>query len=70
MSEKSTLKNSRKWILIVLGIVILFGSYKISQTIANSRPSKSRESKVVTKEVYTLKVTNGSYQVQIPSNGV
>ena len=70
MSEKSTLKNSRKWILIVLGIVILFGSYKISQTIANSKPSKSRESKVVTKEVYTRKVTNGSYQVQIPSNGV
>ena len=70
MSEKSTLKNSRKWILIVLGFVILFGSYQISKTIANSKPSKSRESKVVTKEVYTRKVTNGSYQVQIPSNGV
>jgi multidrug efflux pump subunit AcrA (membrane-fusion protein) len=56
--------------LIVLGFVILYGSYKISQTIANSRPSKNREFKVVTKEVYTRKVTNGSYQVQIPSNGV
>ena len=70
MSEKITLKNSRKWILIVLGFVILYGSYKISQTIANSKPSKNREFKVVTKEVYTLKVTNVSYQVQIPSNGV
>ena len=70
MSEKSTLKNSRKWILIVLGFVILYGSYQISKTIANSRPSKNREFKAVTKEVNTRKVTNGSYQVQIPSNGV
>ena len=56
--------------MIVLGFVILYGSYKISQTISNSRPSKNREFKVVTKEVYTRKVNNGSYQVQIPSNGV
>lgn len=70
MSEKSSLKNMRKFILIALGFIILFVSFKLSQYIfiSKSPPRKQVESTV--KEVYTIKVSNGTYQVQIPSNGL
>ena len=70
MTEKTSLKNIRKAILIIVGFIILFTSYKLSQLIAGSKPPQRKEAKTIVKEIYSLKVKNGSYQVQIPSNGV
>ena len=70
MTEKTSLKNIRKAILIIVGFIILFTSYKLSQLIAGSKPPQRKEAKTIVKEIYSLKVNNGSYQVQIPSNGV
>ena len=70
MTKNTSLKNLRKWILFFLGIIILIASFKLSQAIANGNEIKSPEGKSSIKEVYTLEVTNGSYQVEIPSNGV
>ena len=70
MTEKISLKNIRKAILIIVGFIILFTSYKLSQLIAGSKPPQRKEAKTIVKEIYSLKVKNGSYQVQIPSNGV
>ena len=70
MTNTKSLKNLRKWILFFLGITILFVSFKFSQSIANANTPDRKEGKSIVKEVYTREVTNGSYQVQIPSNGV
>ena len=70
MTEKISLKNIRKAILIIVGFIILFTSYKLSQLIAGSKPPQRKEAKTIVKEIYSVKVNNGSYQVQIPSNGV
>jgi multidrug efflux pump subunit AcrA (membrane-fusion protein) len=70
MAEKISLKNIRKGVLIIGGFIILFTSYKLSQSIAGSKPPQRKEAKSIVKEIYSLKVNNGSYQVQIPSNGV
>ena len=70
MTNTKSLKNLRKWILFFLGITILFVSFKFSQSIANANTPDRKEGKSIVKEVYTLEVTNGSYQVQIPSNGI
>jgi len=70
MTKNTSLKNLRKWILFFLGIIILFVSFKLSQTIANSNEIRSPEGKSLVKEVYTLKVKKRSYQVEIPSSGV
>ncbi len=70
MTNTKSLKNLRKWILFFLGITILFVSFKFSQSIANANTPDRKEGKSIVKEVYTREVTNGSYQVQIPSNGI
>ena len=70
MTKNTSLKNLRKWILFFLGIIILFVSFKLSQTIANSNEIRSPEGKSLVKEVYTLEVKKRSYQVEIPSSGV
>jgi multidrug efflux pump subunit AcrA (membrane-fusion protein) len=70
MTKNKSLKNLRKWILFALGIIILFVSFKLSQSIANSNDTPPPARKNLVKEVYVLEVTNGSFQVQIPSNGV
>lgn len=70
MTKNTSLKNLRKWILFFLGIIILFVSFKLSQTIANSNEIISPEGKSLVKEVYALEVKKRSYQVEIPSSGV
>jgi len=70
MSKYSSLKSVRKWILLVLGFVLIILSIQISKKIIDSNPPPRRKAENTLKEVYTLQVKNGPYQVQIPSNGV
>lgn len=70
MSKNTLLKSARKWILFVLGFVIIALSYQLSMKIIDSSPSPRKKAENSIKEVYTLKVKNGRYQVQIPSKGV
>ena len=70
MAKNTSLKNARKWILFVLGFVIIAVSFQLSMNIIDSSPPPRKKAENPVKEVYTLKVKNGPYQVQIPSNGV
>ena len=70
MAKNTSLKNARKWILFVLGFVIIAVSFQLSMNIIDSSPPSRKKAENPVKEVYTLKVKNGPYQVQIPSNGV
>jgi multidrug efflux pump subunit AcrA (membrane-fusion protein) len=60
----------RKWILFILGFVVIALSFQLSKKIANSNPPPRRQAEKVVKNVFTKEVINGSYNVQIPSNGV
>ena len=70
MSENTSLKTVRKWILFILGFVVIALSFQLSKKIANSNPPPRRQAEKVVKNVFTKEVINGSYNVQIPSNGV
>ena len=70
MSKYFSLKSIRKWILLVLGFVLILLSIQISNKIIDGNPPPRRKAENTLKEVYTLQVKNGLYQVQIPSNGV
>ena len=70
MSKNTSLKGARKWILFVLGFVIIALSFQLSKTIIDSIPRRRKYAEKSIKEVFTLKVKNGPYQVQIPSKGV
>lgn len=68
--SQNRLKNIRKIILSILGLLIIFGSYLLSKSIANSNPPPRRQADKLVKEVYYLEVKNSTYKVQIPSNGI
>lgn len=70
MSKNTSLKTVRKWILFILGFVVIALSFQLSKKIANSNPLPRRQAEKVVKNVFTKEVINGSYNVQIPSNGV
>ena len=70
MAEKTTKKNARKWVLFILGFVIIAISFQLSKTIIDSNPPPRKKAKSTIKDVYTISVKNGPYQVQIPSKGV
>ena len=70
MSNKTSLKSARKWILFFLGFVVIALSFQLSKKIIDSNPPPRKKAENTVKEVYTLRVKNGPYQVQIPSNGV
>ena len=70
MSKNTSLKGTRKWILFVLGFVIIALSFQLSKSIIASNPPPRKKAENSIKEVFTLKVKNGPYQVQIPSKGV
>jgi len=70
MSKNTSLKTVRKWILFILGFVVIALSFQLSKKIANSNPPPRRQAEKVVKNVFTKEVINGSYNVQIPSNGV
>lgn len=68
--SQNRLKNIRKIILSILGLLIIFVSYLLSKSIANSNPPPRRQADKLVKEVYYLEVKNSTYKVQIPSNGI
>ena len=70
MSKNTSLKTVRKWILFILGFVVIALSFQLSKKIANSNPPPRRQAEKVVKNIFTKEVINGSYNVQIPSNGV
>ena len=70
MSKNTSLKTVRKWILFILGFVVITLSFQLSKKIANSNPPPRRQAEKVVKNVFTKEVKNGSYNVQIPSNGL
>lgn len=70
MSKNTSHKTVRKWILFILGFVVIALSFQLSKKIANSNPPPRRQAEKVVKNVFTKEVINGSYNVQIPSNGV
>ena len=70
MSKNTSLKTVRKWILFILGFVVIALSFQLSKKIANSNPPPRRQAEKVIKNVFTKEVKNGSYNVQIPSNGL
>ena len=70
MAENTTKKNARKWVLFILGFVIIALSFQLSKIIIDSNPPPRKKAENPIKDVYTLKVKNGPYQVQIPSKGV
>lgn len=70
MAENITKKNIRKWVLFILGFVIIALSFQLSKIIIDSNPPPRKKAENPIKDVYTLKVKNGPYQVQIPSKGV
>ena len=69
MSKSASLKNTRKWILFILDLLLLDYLFN-SQKIFDSNPPDSEKADNAIKDAYTTKVKNGSYQVQIPSDGV
>ena len=70
MSKNTSLKTVRKLILFVLGFAVIALSFQLSKKIANSNPPPRRQAKKAVKNVFTKEVKNGSYNVQIPSNGL
>lgn len=70
MSSNLSLTTIRKWVLFLVGIIVLYGSFVLSQKIADSNPPPRKKAENTVKDVYVRKVENKSYQIQIPSNGV
>jgi multidrug efflux pump subunit AcrA (membrane-fusion protein) len=70
MFKNTSFKSLRKLILFFLGFGIVAVSYQLSKKIIDSNPPPRKKAENIIKEVYTIKVKNGPYQVQIPSKGV
>tara|TARA_B100001059_G_scaffold100024_1_gene99654 strand:+ start:40 stop:1185 length:1146 start_codon:yes stop_codon:yes gene_type:complete len=70
MFKSTSFKSLRKLILFFLGFGIVALSYQLSKKIIDSNPPPRKKAENTIKEVYTIKVKNGPYQVQIPSKGV
>ncbi len=70
MFKNTSSKSLRKLILFFLGLGIIALSYQLSKIIIDSNPPPRKKVENLIKDVYTLKVKNGPYQVQIPSKGV
>ena len=70
MSKSASLKNIRKWILFILGFIVIGLSFQLTKKIFDSNPPTRKKADNAIKDAYTIKVKNGSYQVQIPSDGV
>lgn len=70
MFKDTPSKSLRKLILFFLGLGIIALSYQLSKIIIDSNPPPRKKVENLIKDVYTLKVKNGPYQVQIPSKGV
>ena len=70
MFKNTSFKSLRKLILFFLGFGIVALSYQLSKKIIDSNPPPRKKAENTIKEVYTIKVKNGPYQVQIPSKGV
>ena len=70
MYKNTSLKSIRKWILFVLGFIVIALSFQLSKIIIESNPPPRKKAGNTIKEVYTLKVVNGQYQVKIPSEGI
>ena len=68
--SQNRLKNLRRILLSVLGILILVVAFSLSKSIANGNPPQRKEAGKVVKDVYYVEVKNNVYNVQIPSNGV
>ena len=68
--SQNRLKNLRRILLSVLGILILVVAFSLSKSIANGKPPPRKEAGKVVKDVYYVEVKNNVYNVQIPSNGV
>ena len=68
--SQNRLKNLRRILLSVLGILILVVAFSLSKSIANGNPPPRKEAGKVVKDVYYIEVKNNVYNVQIPSNGV
>ena len=65
MAEKTNKKNARKWVLFILGFVIIALSFQLSKTIIDSNPPPRKKAKNTLKDVYTISVKNGPYQVEL-----
>ena len=70
MSKYTSLKTVRKWILFILGFVVIALSFQLSKKIANSNSPPRKQAEKVVKNAFTREVKNISYNVQIPSNGL
>jgi len=70
MFKNTSFKSLRKLILFFLGFGIVALSYQLSKKIIDSNPPPRKKAENTIKDVYTIKVKNGPYQVQIPSKGV
>ena len=70
MFKNTSFKSLRKLILFFLGFGIVALSYQLSKKIIDNNPPPRKKAENTIKEVYTIKVKNGPYQVQIPSKGV
>ena len=68
--SQNRLKNLRRILLSVLGILILVVAFSLSKSIANGNPPPRKEAGKVVKDVYYVEVKNNVYNVQIPSNGL
>ena len=68
--SQNRLKNLRRILLSVIGILILVVAFSLSKSIANGNPPPRKEAGKVVKDVYYVEVKNNVYNVQIPSNGV
>ena len=70
MSEKTLLKRIRKWILFILGFIVILTSFLFSKKIIDSSPPPRKKAENRVRDVFTKTVKNVSYQVQIPSDGI
>ena len=70
MPEKTLLRRIRKWILFILGFIVIALSFLFSKKIIDSSPPPRKKAENTVRDVYTKTVKNGPYQVQIPSDGI
>ena len=55
MSKNTSLKTVRKWILFILGFVVIALSFQLSKKIANSNPPPRRQAEKVVKNVFSAR---------------
>ena len=70
MPEKTSLKRTRKWILFILGFIVILLSFLFSKKIIESSPPPRKKAENKVRDVYTKTVKNSQYQVEIPSDGI